>query len=215
MRRVYQIHPAIGIARLGNSTTEHVVGPEVPGAAAQAQGPFRDPQNAIKRQGARFRIYEFEHDDSGRLSAVREITAAEAQIEWRVHLVNAKGAADKFPSFAGRPETPRNRDIADRSRLVIDAGAQRISGGGRGIELAGAFLETAVPLGTLLTDEAGRLIVLGGFGTSRSVPPGEPLGPPSGDFATTTSGATTPQTARSAPRCASAASRRSRPCRRA
>jgi L-Lysine epsilon oxidase N-terminal/L-lysine epsilon oxidase C-terminal domain len=183
MRRVYQIHPAIGIARLGNSTTEHVIGPEVPGAAAQAQGPFRDPQNAIKRQGVRFRIYEFEHDDSGRLAAVREITAAEAQIEWRVHLVNAKAAADKFPSFAGRPETPRNRDIADRSRLVIDAGAQRISGGGQRIELAGAFLETAVPLGTLLTDEAGRLIVLGGFGTSRSVPPGEPLGPPTGDFA--------------------------------
>jgi hypothetical protein len=36
-------------------------------------------------------------------------------------------------------------------------------------------MDTAVTLGDLLTDSKGRLIVLGGFGTSASVPPGAPL----------------------------------------
>jgi hypothetical protein len=43
-----------------------------------------------------------------------------------------------------------------------------------------------VPLGDLLTDDAGRLIVLGGFGKSQSVPAHRPK-----NSQTTTAGATT------------------------
>ena len=41
--------------------------------------------------------------------------------------------------------------------------------------LHGRFMNVDVPLGDLLTDAAGRLIVLGGFGKSQSVPLGAPL----------------------------------------
>jgi hypothetical protein len=169
MRREYKIHPAIGVARLGNSTTDYLLGAEAPGV--HPPGPYRDREGRIKRTGARFRVYEYSCGYDGRLAAVREITSAQARIEWRVHLVNRKAAADGFPPGAA----VRNAAIADRSRLVIDAGAQVIAGRKQRVELSGAFLETPVALGTLLTDEAGRLIVLGGFGTSRSVPPGEPV----------------------------------------
>ena len=170
MRREYKIHPAIGVARLGNSTTDYLLGAEAPGVHPPA--PYRDGEGRIKRTGARFRVYEYSCGHDGRLAGVREITSAQARIEWRVHLANRKAAADGFPPGAAL----RNADIADRSRLVIDAGSQVIAGRNQRVELSGAFLETPVALGTLLTDEAGRLIVLGGFGTSRSVPPGEPIG---------------------------------------
>ena len=50
-----KIHPAIGIARVGNSSTEFFVGPEHPGVHSQPQGGYRDTQGRIKRQAARFR----------------------------------------------------------------------------------------------------------------------------------------------------------------
>jgi hypothetical protein len=34
MTLTYAIHPAIGVARLGNSTLSHFVGPEIPGVPA-------------------------------------------------------------------------------------------------------------------------------------------------------------------------------------
>jgi hypothetical protein len=102
---------------------------------------------------------------------VREITAAEAQIEWEVHLANRKAAAPKFfdPSGRGR----RNEEI-DESKLIIDAGSQKASGAGQGMKrLQERFMDAVdVPLGDLLTDSAGRLIVLGGFGNSQFFSPG-------------------------------------------
>ncbi|MBI1800763.1 MAG: 3-isopropylmalate dehydrogenase, partial [Chloroflexi bacterium] len=93
MSRTFRIHPAIGIARLGDSPDEYFVGAEAPGVLPSlGNGKRRDAQQRIKRQGARFRIYEYEPDASGALKAAREITAAEAQIEWQVHLANRKAA---------------------------------------------------------------------------------------------------------------------------
>ena len=64
----YRIHPAIGIARLGDSTDDFFIGPEAPrvpptldkpdGSSTQP-GKYKDKQGRIKRQGARFRIYEY------------------------------------------------------------------------------------------------------------------------------------------------------------
>ena len=100
------------------------------------------------------------------VTKVREITGAEAQIEWEVHLANRKAAAPKFNGTgrrnAGKPE----------SDLIIDAGPQRISGANQAMKkLHGTFMQTMdVQLGDLLTDAAGRLIVLGGHGKSQSLP---------------------------------------------
>ena len=74
--REYRIHPAIGIARLGDSD-EYYLAPESPGEVANEGSPYRDAQGKIKRQGQRFRIYEFEDG-----VAKREITSNEAEITW-------------------------------------------------------------------------------------------------------------------------------------
>src|SRR6266498_3870043 len=105
MRRESRIHPAIGIARVGNSSDRYFVGPEAPGVppslnepdvATSSHAAYKDDQGRIKRQGARFRIYEYTHDDADVLTEVREITAADAHIEWEVHLVNRKATAPMF-----------------------------------------------------------------------------------------------------------------------
>src|SRR5215217_1624007 len=168
MANVYRIHPAIGIARVGDSPDEYFVGPEAPGVPPSLDPPgafhdpkagYKDDQGRIKRQGAPFRIYEYTLDDAGTTAQVREITAADAQIEWEVYLANRKAAVR---SFFGQGW--RNERVDDRSKLIIDAGPQKISGVGQDMKpLRGRFMDAiCVPLGDLLTDSAGRLIVLGG-----------------------------------------------------
>jgi L-Lysine epsilon oxidase N-terminal/L-lysine epsilon oxidase C-terminal domain len=175
MPRKYRVHPAIGIARVGDSDDEFFIGPEAPGVPAVLEKPgdssggpgkYKDTQGRIKRQGARFRIYEYTEDSAGVVTAVREITASDARIDWDVHLVNRKAAAPKFGGGGRRnAQTPE-------SELVIDAGPQRIGGAGQAMTpLVGSFMGSmTVRLGDLLTDDAGRLIVLGGRGESQSLP---------------------------------------------
>ncbi len=176
----YRIHPAIGIARVGDSVDDFFVGPEAPGVpptlnrpdgSSARPGQYKDEHHRIKRQGARFRIYAYTQDDAGTVSDVREITDIDGLIEWEVHLVNGKAAAQKLDD-AG----PRNGKTAERDLLIIDPGPHRISGANQGpTELRGTFMKTMdVHLGDLLTDGAGRLVVLGGHGQSQSVP-GTPL----------------------------------------
>ena len=85
-----------------------------------------------------------------------------------------------------------------RGYLIIDAGPQRVSGANQAMkQLRGKFMKSLdVQLGDLLTDAAGRLIVLGGHGQSQSLPDSklEALSP------TTTAGAMMLRMARCAPR---------------
>src|SRR5438445_8926241 len=164
MKKTYAVHPSIGVARVGDSPDDYFVGPEAPGVAPSLAKPgappagakYKDALTRVKRQGARFRIYEFTRDDSGAVTNVREITAADAHIQWQVHLANRKAAAPKFQD-AGR----RNQGIPG-SKLVIDAGNQTISGISQAMmRLKGTFQGSSdhvieVPLGDSLTDDAGR-----------------------------------------------------------
>jgi len=171
----YVIHPGIGVARVGNSPDEYFIGPEAPGEVPQPEGGFKDSAGRIKRQAARFRIYEL--NNAG--EAIREITADNAKITWRVHVANRKAAWYQFENamdlgkFA-KTTALRNKSItgADRQKLIIDPGPRTISG--RNIQGdpyhfdTGKFMGIKVPLGELRTDDAGRLIFLGGFGHSAS-----------------------------------------------
>ena len=126
----------------------------------------------VKRQAARFRVFAYEQDAAGDLNLVGEV-GADARVEWRVDLVNRKAALNRDVGPAG----PRNVDVADRDSLII-RGPQpaTISGAGQPArEVKGTFLGKEVYLGELRTDGDGHLIVLGGRGTSGSVPPGMPL----------------------------------------
>src|SRR5690349_4597899 len=109
LRRVYRIHPSVGIARLGDSPDAYFIGPEAPGVPAP-KGTQRDALGFIKRQGARFRVYETTLDERGRTVAVRELNSNDAEIRWSVHLVNRKAAGLRFPpDLGGR----RNASIPD------------------------------------------------------------------------------------------------------
>ncbi len=168
--KTIKIHPAIGIARLGNSPTDFFIGPEKPGAHPRPRGGYRDEKGRIKRQAARFRL--FGYDEAGHL--VGEITAREARITWTVHLANQKAAWKQFDGLnASTP--PRNAGVANRDSLIIDPGPRSLSGPNQtGKFNTGAFLGVVVPLGEMRTDERGRLLVLGGFGNSAS-PTNQPL----------------------------------------
>ena len=70
-----RIHPAIGIARVGNSPDEYFLGPEDSlSPPARPPGAIATTQGRLKRQAARFRVYGY--DSAGKV--VGEITSAEA-----------------------------------------------------------------------------------------------------------------------------------------
>jgi len=166
------IHPGIGIARVGNSQDEYFYAPEVVHAVVTPPGGYKDGTGALKRQAARFRIYGYNRH--GKI--VRELTAADADIAWTVHVANTKAA---WYNFLGpmdipgaQPQELRNPEFrgADRAQLRIDPGPRTIRGvhtSGAGYQFDnGSFLGKPVYLGELRTDEAGRLIFLGGHGVS-------------------------------------------------
>jgi L-lysine epsilon oxidase-like protein len=169
-----KIHPAIGIARVGNSPDQFFVGPEMPGVCDVPSGGYKDagePDKGIpprvKRQAARFRI--FGYDRHGK--AVRELTASEATIAWTVHLANKKAESFEFRGSDGehgKPKAPlRNKKITDRKKLIIDPGSRTITGAGQSAQFTGGqFMGIPVPLGEIRTEKEGRLLVIGGFGKS-------------------------------------------------
>ena len=156
------IHPAVGIARVGNSEDSFFFGPEVPGGVARPKHGYKDAAGAIARQAARFRLYGY--DRQGRV--VRELTEADGAIEWTVNVANKKAWWYTFDVALDLPiATPvarRNPAItgADRNALVVAPGPQTIAGRARTpVALdGGAFMGEAVPLGELMVDGAGRLV---------------------------------------------------------
>ena len=172
-----RIHPAIGIARIGNSD-EYFIGPEVPYPTPPPSGGYRDASGQLKRQAAMFRIYGYDADGH----VVAELTSANATIDWTVHIANKKGGWYDFDAALDLPEAHdlksarRNAFVQgrDRDKLVIDPGPRSISGANQRSAPfdTGEFLGQKVYLGELRTDAAGRLEFLGGEGVSDSPLPG-------------------------------------------
>ena len=179
MAKVYKVHPGIGIARVGNSPDEFFINSEILGAnpveivsgIEQPLQKYKDSSGRIKRQAARFRIFEYEEDASGTLPPLREITVDDAQIEWRVTLANRKAAAEGF-NIPGS----RNPGIAS-TELEIKPVFDPISGSNQIVTASspGLFRGKEVYLGELRTDAQGHLMVLGGRGLSASEPSGSPI----------------------------------------
>jgi hypothetical protein len=179
MTKVYKVHPGIGIARVGNSPEHFFIAPEIPGVnpveivdgIEKPVEKYKDSSGRIKRQAARFRVFEYEKDTAGTLTLLREITIAEAQIEWRVALANRKAAAEGFPSGG-----LRNPGVAVTD-LEIKPTFEPISGSNKIVTASslGLFKGKEVYLGELRTDVQGHLMVLGGRGLSASEPFGSPI----------------------------------------
>ncbi len=185
MTTIFKIHPAIGITRVGDGD-QFFVGPERqghPGIEIAADGSESTLQNyksggRIKRQAARFRVFQYEQEDDGTLRLVGEVKSPLVSIEWNVTLVNSKAAGNSIVAVIDETRSvllpngsPRNPTITDRDSLIINGGTRSISGNNQeSIEFDnGSFLGDPVYLGEILTDGFGRLIVLGGRGVSRGI----------------------------------------------
>jgi hypothetical protein len=95
----YEIHPAIGIARVGSSRLitddGYFLGPE-PGGSPPAN--YRDPEGNLKRQAARFRIFACRRDGQRNLVEATELAFNSVRsLTWTVHLANRKGVAPRAP----------------------------------------------------------------------------------------------------------------------
>lgn len=167
-----RIHPAIGIARVGNST-EYYLGPETMAAEPQANSDLtgglpikpgtedtpissndlRDANGKLKKQAARFKIYQYEEGDtySYPAPAGSEVVIGSTvdgkvvkDIIWTVHLANKKANCWEIDEDAneginlykdGKTPPLRNPTFAGSDnpatperlkKLVIDAGPRAI-----------------------------------------------------------------------------------------
>jgi L-Lysine epsilon oxidase N-terminal/L-lysine epsilon oxidase C-terminal domain len=164
---IIRIHPAIGVARVGNSQ-QAFIGPEIPGLHPRITQ-YRDEHYKLKRQAARFHLF---CDDGGE---PREITLSDVKsIIWTVHLRNTKAAAPRCSGVLKTRSTLRNARVKDRKQLVLDAKPQTICGANSEVEaVCNCFMARPFPkplkLCTLRTDSKGRLLVLGGHGRAGSL----------------------------------------------
>ncbi|QDT03110.1 L-lysine 6-oxidase [Rubripirellula lacrimiformis] len=171
MAKSYRIHPAIGVARVGNSM-ETFIGPEIPGTEPAPIGGAFKADGRLKRQAARFRVFEYDSDNP--TAEPLEVTTSHSEVEnisWTVKLANRKAAGNVILSGGN---TPRNPGISE-SELVIAPSAKTLSAPGQSVAFDdGKFRGKVVPLGHASTESSGNLVVAGGFGTSNFVvKPGE------------------------------------------
>jgi len=125
------IYPPIGIARIGNSP-EHFLASDLPGVSEVPEGGYKDTEGRIKKEVARFRVYAFNSEGQ----VIKELTANEATINWRVEVANVKAAWYEFNNALdlGKkysiPSIRRNSDVADgyRDQLAIKPSPKIISG---------------------------------------------------------------------------------------
>ena len=176
------VYPPMGICRVGNSG-EWFLAPEVPGLPAVPDGRYKDDRQRVKKQVQRFRLYAF--NQAGQV--VREVTTADARIEWTVHVANTKAAwygfsnpmdnGEDAPALASQRRNQSVVGAAERaSMLVINPGPKSIAGANvntagsdPAYAMVGRFWKSlAVKLGHLQTDSAGRLLVVPGDGLSRT-----------------------------------------------
>ena len=170
------IHPAIGIARVGNSPDEFFIGPEVDEPAPLDS--YKDAAGALKRQAARFRVYGY--NAAG--EAVAELTADNADVrldgprrqhEGGLVRVPARprhpGGARSAPAAFAAAQQGRRRRRARRSWPSTRARARSAGATRTGPSTASTTARSSdkpVYLGELRTDDGGRLLVLGGHGDS-------------------------------------------------
>ncbi|MER8408163.1 LodA/GoxA family CTQ-dependent oxidase [Mesorhizobium sp. M1307] len=191
MSKVYKIHPGMGIMRVGPSKLGFFLAAET--GASQAididtggsDVPFtgyKDAAMMMRRQGARFRVYEYDRNDAtGALSWVREVTADDATIEWSVKLTASKAAGKLMggttgpdgndtivPGQSDRNDPPAGFTRADLAASVDLSVTGRNAGPAPGAEPVARIVGRDLFIGEARTDAAGRLIVLAGRGVANS-----------------------------------------------
>ena len=162
----FKIHPAIGIARVGDSPDAFYLAPEQAGAmpnelnadgTEQPVTKFKDAQGRVKRQAARFRVYGYDDDfkQGQELQVGQQFTTVWQKsgqtmvgevkdIQWTVYLANKKASWYEFQQLDGEhgygPDHPlRNADLTnpdERQQLIIDPGPQTVNHTGKKQQVA-------------------------------------------------------------------------------
>jgi hypothetical protein len=166
---------------------------------------FKDAEGRIKRQAARFQVFVYDEESpEGRPLKIGDTIEGGGNagklidIQWQVYVANKKACWYQFQQTDGEhgysDDHPlRNADVEgdERTRLIIDPGSRMVNGttkrraafdrSGEGnyaatfppADLTPFSIDT---LGEIMTDNRGRLIVLGGHGRSGSEKsgPGDP-----------------------------------------
>ncbi|GAB5446012.1 CTQ-dependent lysine 6-oxidase LodA [Gymnodinialimonas sp.] len=174
---VFEIHPRIGVARLGNSLNECYLAPDEIGGLPIAcdengneikdAGPvkvFKDKVGAIKRQAAKFRIFRA---DGSELSLQDPDVET---VEWVAHIANKKPVWYTFSELIGDLEfgegnsykanhvpvnNPDVTDLADRQKLIIDPGPRTITAPGQSVSFSRYTIPESYPHGAFPPVDAG------------------------------------------------------------
>ena len=129
----FEIHPSVGVARLGNSPDGFYLEPETTGGRPVECSPsgdpileggrpvpvekFKDESGRIKRQASRFRVYVYDTaSPNGREIVIGKDVKS---LEWTVHLANKKAVWYGFEELVGDlmvPPPPGHKPpLADNS----------------------------------------------------------------------------------------------------
>lgn len=212
---IYKIHPAIGVARIGPGNQPYDAPTTEGGLPNDATEPgqvaFRDDNQQLNPQAAKFQIYRYDKnnpDDPGALVEIGKDGVTD--INWSVWLANKKACWFDFQGPIGEvggytaDHGVRNSSVEgdDRQNLILDAGTQVVNTENRGplaFDVSSPYLEDLAPqkiarLGTMVMDESGAMRVIGGPGQSGQskqlfdmiTSPGHDFPYPTGNFANNT-----------------------------
>lgn len=154
----YRIHPALGVARVGNSPESFYLEPNRQGGLPTELGadglehPVTQFKEAgqVRRQAARFRIYR---EEPGKPPVEVSVGKGLKAVQWTVHVANKKAAWYNFAELQGnvmlganntyqQQGIPlRNAKVTDeklRQRLIIDPGPRTVSKPGERAEFDAA-----------------------------------------------------------------------------
>lgn len=167
----FEIHPSVGVARVGNSADAFYFGPEVRGGLPKPVGGFKDESGAMAKQAARFRI--FAYGPGGKI--LGEVPRG-TQVEWKVSVANKKAAwyesSDAMDLSISQPVNRRNPGVtSDRQTLVGSAMSTTGKPGQPPVPLIGGpVFGNTINFGEIFTDAEGRLVVLPGDGQGYPAP---------------------------------------------
>ena len=172
----YRIHPAVGIARMGNSATTYFLANEkprqpidpvqatIPGQADKRAAGLRDADGHLCKQGARFRVFAYEYDlvpvvgvgppARGALLAVWECTPANYDISWTVQVANHKSQTTGTALLSAKvPNAPDPVTLPNAPASALRTFTGKPAG--------------RLDLGSCFVDGDGRLVVLGSSGKAK------------------------------------------------